>query len=86
MAKDGAKSQEDYKLKDMKPDLGEKWPHGGQRGGSGWISSERVASTYDLVEQMFYLYVRVVKAKDLPPNPVTSNCDPYVECMRASPM
>ncbi|CDY70344.1 BnaA03g55080D, partial [Brassica napus] len=79
MAKDGAKSQEDYKLKDMKPDLGEKWPHGGQRGGSGWISSERVASTYDLVEQMFYLYVRVVKAKDLPPNPVTSNCDPYVE-------
>uniref|UniRef100_A0A1J3J4U6 Multiple C2 and transmembrane domain-containing protein 2 n=1 Tax=Noccaea caerulescens TaxID=107243 RepID=A0A1J3J4U6_NOCCA len=78
-AKDGAKSQEDYNLKDMKPDLGEKWPHGGQRGGSGWISSERVASTYDLVEQMFYLYVRVVKAKDLPPNPVTSNCDPYVE-------
>ena len=28
---------------------------------------------------MFYLYVRVVKAKDLPPNPVTSNVDPYVE-------
>lgn len=78
-AKDGAKSQEDYKLKDMKPELGERWPHGGQRGGTGWIGSERAASTYDLVEQMFYLYVRVVKAKDLPPNPVTSNCDPYVE-------
>ncbi|KAF7818977.1 FT-interacting protein 1 [Senna tora] len=73
------KEQDDYKLKDTKPELGEKWPHGGQRGGSGWISSERATSTYDLVEQMFYLYVRVVKAKDLPPNPVTGNCDPYVE-------
>lgn len=73
------KEQDDYKLKDTKPQLGEKWPHGGQRGGSGWISSERATSTYDLVEQMFYLYVRVEKAKDLPPNPVTGNCDPYVE-------
>ena len=70
---------EDYKLKDTKPQLGERWPHGGFRGGGGWISSERATSTYDLVEQMFYLYVRVVKAKDLPPNPVTGNCDPYVE-------
>ncbi|RDX82197.1 FT-interacting protein 1, partial [Mucuna pruriens] len=72
-------NQEDYKLKDTKPELGERWPHGGQRGGSGWLYSERATSTYDLVEQMFYLYVRVVKAKDLPPNPVTSNVDPYVE-------
>ncbi|KAF2307813.1 hypothetical protein GH714_032049 [Hevea brasiliensis] len=70
--------QEDFKLKDTKPQLGERWPHGG-RGGGGWISSDRATSTYDLVEQMFYLYVRVVKAKDLPPNPVTGNCDPYVE-------
>lgn len=70
---------EDYKLKDTKPQLGERWPHGGLRGGGGWISSERATSTYDLVEQMFYLYVRVVKAKDLPPNPFTGNCDPYVE-------
>ncbi|XP_054778263.1 FT-interacting protein 1 isoform X2 [Prosopis cineraria] len=73
------KEQEDYKLKDTKPELGEKWPHGGQRGGSGWIASDRATSTYDLVEQMFYLYVRVEKAKNLPPNPVTGNCDPYVE-------
>ncbi|MCH93432.1 multiple C2 and transmembrane domain-containing protein 2-like, partial [Trifolium medium] len=70
---------DDYKLKDTKPELGEKWPHGGQRGGTGWIYSERATSTYDLVEQMFYLYVRVVKAKELPPNPVTGNVDPYVE-------
>ncbi|KAI9077275.1 hypothetical protein K1719_040719 [Acacia pycnantha] len=73
------KEQDDYKLKDTKPELGEKWPHGGQRGGSGWIATDRATSTYDLVEQMFYLYVRVAKAKDLPPNPVTGNCDPYVE-------
>ncbi|KAI5671522.1 hypothetical protein M9H77_11886 [Catharanthus roseus] len=70
---------DDYKIKDTKPQLGERWPHGGVRGGGGWISSERVTSTYDLVEQMYYLYVRVVKARDLPPNPVTGSCDPYVE-------
>lgn len=70
---------DDYKIKDTKPQLGERWPHGGFRGGGGWISSERVTSTYDLVEQMYYLYVRVVKARDLPPNPVTGSCDPYVE-------
>ncbi|CBI30047.3 unnamed protein product, partial [Vitis vinifera] len=28
---------------------------------------------------MYYLYVRVVKAKDLPTNAVTGGCDPYVE-------
>ncbi|KAG8646805.1 hypothetical protein MANES_09G031600v8 [Manihot esculenta] len=71
--------QEDFKLKDTKPQLGERWPHGGARGGGGWISSDRATSTYDLVEQMFYLYVRVVKAKDLPTNPVTGNIDPYIE-------
>ncbi|CAI9779448.1 unnamed protein product [Fraxinus pennsylvanica] len=71
--------QDEYKIKDTKPQLGERWPHGGVRGGGGWISSDRVTSTYDLVEQMYYLYVRVVKAKDLPTNPLTGNCDPYVE-------
>lgn len=71
--------QEDYKLKDTKPQLGERWPHGGIRGAGGWIGSERATSTYDLVEQMFYLYVRVEKAKDLPTNPVTGSCDPYIE-------
>ncbi|GFY93623.1 C2 calcium/lipid-binding plant phosphoribosyltransferase family protein [Actinidia rufa] len=49
------------------------------RGGGGWISSERATSSYDLVEQMYYLYARVVKAKDLPTNPVTGSCDPYIE-------
>ncbi|MBA0713234.1 hypothetical protein Golax_012277 [Gossypium laxum] len=74
-----ANQKEEFKLKDTKPQLGERWPHGGTRGGGGWISSERATSTYDLVEQMFYLYVRVVKAKDLPTNPVTGTIDPYVE-------
>ncbi|XWS56216.1 hypothetical protein CRYUN_Cryun09bG0067100 [Craigia yunnanensis] len=64
-----ANQREEFKLKDTKPQLGERWPHGGMRGGGGWISSERATITYDLVEQMFYLYVRVVKAKDLPTNP-----------------
>ncbi|KAJ4728953.1 C2 domain-containing protein [Melia azedarach] len=72
-------NQEDYKLKSTKPQLGERWPHGGIRGAGGWIGSERATSTYDLVEQMFYLYVRVEKARDLPTNPVTGNCDPYIE-------
>lgn len=71
--------KDDFKLKNTKPQLGERWPHGGPRGGGGWISSERATSTYDLVEQMFYLYVRVVKAKDLPTNPVTGSFDPYME-------
>ncbi|PHT65001.1 hypothetical protein T459_29426 [Capsicum annuum] len=71
--------QDDFKAKETKPQLGQRWPHGGFRGGGGWITSDRVTSTYDLVEQMHFLYVRVVKARDLPPNPVTGSCDPYVE-------
>ncbi|XP_050385201.1 FT-interacting protein 1 [Argentina anserina] len=72
--------EEDYDLKDTNPQLGERWPNGGAYGGRGWMSGgERYTSTYDLVEQMFYLYVRVVKAKDLPPSSITASCDPYVE-------
>ncbi|GKV27521.1 hypothetical protein SLEP1_g36687 [Rubroshorea leprosula] len=70
---------EDYNLKDTNPQLGERWPSGGVYGGRGWMSGERFASTYDLVEQMFYLYVRVVKAKNLAPSSITGSCDPYVE-------
>ncbi|XVF01674.1 hypothetical protein REPUB_Repub04eG0108800 [Reevesia pubescens] len=43
------------------------------------MNGERFTSTYDLVEQMFYLYVRVMKAKDLFPSFVTGSCNPYVE-------
>uniref|UniRef100_A0A0D3GIN8 C2 domain-containing protein n=1 Tax=Oryza barthii TaxID=65489 RepID=A0A0D3GIN8_9ORYZ len=79
---------EDFQLKDTNPLLGEQWPKGAAGparpavggGIAGWLGLEKPSSTYDLVEQMFFLYVRVVKAKDLPPNPITgSPMDPYVE-------
>ncbi|KAJ8748802.1 hypothetical protein K2173_011358 [Erythroxylum novogranatense] len=73
-------SEDDYNLKETNPQLGERWPSGGVYGGRGWMNNgDRFASTYDLVEQTFYLYVRVVKAKDLPPSTITGSCDPYVE-------
>ncbi|XP_031490469.1 FT-interacting protein 7-like [Nymphaea colorata] len=40
---------------------------------------DKTASTYDLVEQLEFLYVSVVKAKDLPAMDVSGSCDPYVE-------
>ncbi|GKC07915.1 FT-interacting protein 1 [Tanacetum coccineum] len=49
-AKPAAGKDDDYKIKDTKPQL-----------------------------QMHYLYVRVEKARDLPINPLTASCDPYVE-------
>ncbi|KAJ3677995.1 hypothetical protein LUZ60_001798 [Juncus effusus] len=43
------------------------------------LQNEKIASTYDLVEQMRYLYVAVVKARDLPSKDITGSLDPYVE-------
>ncbi|KAH6823949.1 C2 calcium/lipid-binding plant phosphoribosyltransferase family protein [Perilla frutescens var. hirtella] len=43
----------EYALKETSPHL-------------GGVSRDKTSSTYDLVEQMQYLYVRVVKARDLP--------------------
>ncbi|CAA2974438.1 FT-interacting 1-like [Olea europaea subsp. europaea] len=60
--------QEDYSLKETKPHLG-----------GGKVTGDKLTSTYDLVEQMEYLYVRVVKARDLPGKDVTGSCDPFVE-------
>ncbi|KAF5744228.1 C2 calcium/lipid-binding plant phosphoribosyltransferase family protein [Tripterygium wilfordii] len=40
---------------------------------------DKITSTYDLVEQMHYLYVSVVKARDLPVMDVSGSLDPYVE-------
>ncbi|GLT39695.1 hypothetical protein SLA2020_138720 [Shorea laevis] len=59
---------EDFTLKETNPPLG-----------GGKVTGDKLTSTYDLVEQMQYLYVRVVKAKDLPGKDVTGSCDPYVE-------
>ncbi|KAL5976026.1 FT-interacting protein 3 [Asimina triloba] len=59
---------EEFRLKETSPHLG-----------GGRVAGDKLTSTYDLVEQMQYLYVRVVKAKELPPKDVTGSCDPYVE-------
>ncbi|XP_062030246.1 multiple C2 domain and transmembrane region protein 6 [Rosa rugosa] len=45
----------------------------------GGYTGDKTSSTYDLVEQMHYLYVSVVKARDLPTMDVTGSLDPYVE-------
>ncbi|KAI3840053.1 hypothetical protein MKW92_014275 [Papaver armeniacum] len=58
----------DFSLKETAPHLG-----------GGGLTGDKLTSTYDLVEQMQYLYVRVVKAKDLPGKDATGCCDPYVE-------
>ncbi|CBI40337.3 unnamed protein product, partial [Vitis vinifera] len=64
----------DYQLKETSPILG-----GGQIVGGRVIRADKPASTYDLVEQMHYLFVRVVKARDLPTKDVTGSLDPFVE-------
>ncbi|KAJ0021071.1 hypothetical protein Pint_31229 [Pistacia integerrima] len=60
----------DFALKETSPKIG---------AGAGAVTGDKLSCTYDLVEQMQYLYVRVVKAKDLPGKDVTGSCDPYVE-------
>ncbi|KAL2892240.1 FT-interacting protein 1 [Bienertia sinuspersici] len=64
----------DYKLKETSPMLG-----GGRVVGGRVVRSNKPATTYDLVEQMTFLFVRVVKARDLPNMDVTGSLDPYVE-------
>lgn len=64
----------DYALKETNPFLG-----GGQIVGGRVIRADKPSSTYDLVEQMYFLFVRVVKARDLPSTDVTGSLDPYVE-------
>ena len=80
---------EDHKAKDAAPapQVKEQWPagSGSRSAGAGWLDglgsgeSQRLASAYDLVETMHYLYVRVVKARGLPASAVTGGCSPYVE-------
>lgn len=65
----------DYALKETSPFLG-----GGRVVGGRVIRTDKTAScTYDLVEQMQFLFVRVVKARELPAMDVTGSLDPYVE-------
>ncbi|XP_015896118.3 multiple C2 domain and transmembrane region protein 7 [Ziziphus jujuba] len=64
----------DYALKETSPFLG-----GGRVVGGRVIHGDKTASTYDLVERMYFLYVRVVKARELPAMDVTGSIDPFVE-------
>lgn len=73
----GSSSQPvDYAVKETSPILG-----GGRVVGGHVIPGDRfsISSTYDLVEKMQYLFIRVVKARDLPSKDVTGSLDPYVE-------
>ncbi|KOM50774.1 hypothetical protein LR48_Vigan08g160100 [Vigna angularis] len=58
----------EFALKETSPNIG-----------AGAVTRDKLSCTYDLVEQMQYLYVRVVKATDLPAKDVTGSLDPYVE-------
>ncbi|XP_021767177.1 FT-interacting protein 1-like [Chenopodium quinoa] len=60
----------DYELVETRPPVA---AHMGYRKG------DTIGSTYDLVEQMHYLYASVVKARDLPVMDITGSLDPYVE-------
>ncbi|XP_030457154.1 FT-interacting protein 7-like [Syzygium oleosum] len=64
----------EYSVKETSPYLG-----GGRIVGGRVIPAERPNNTYDLVEKMQYLFVRVVKARDLPAKDLTGSLDPYVE-------
>lgn len=49
----------------------------GYSSNDGWAAP---TMSYDLVQQMQYLYVSVAKARNLQPSPITGRgCDPYVE-------
>ncbi|KAG5575907.1 hypothetical protein H5410_056041 [Solanum commersonii] len=45
----------------------------------GYWGRDKTASTYDLVEPMHFLYINVVKARDLPVMDISGSLDPYVE-------
>ncbi|CAH8371332.1 unnamed protein product [Eruca vesicaria subsp. sativa] len=66
----------DFSVKETSPFLG-----GGQIiGGRVVRGTQRPSSgTYDLVEEMRFLFVRVVKARDLPDRDLSGSLDPYVE-------
>ncbi|KAK7394793.1 hypothetical protein VNO78_15332 [Psophocarpus tetragonolobus] len=67
---------QEFKVKETSPTLG-----GGKVVGGRVIPGNKAAtsSSYDLVERMQYLFVRVVKARDLPSMDITGSLDPYVE-------
>jgi len=69
----GPQQPVDFQLKETSPTLG------GGRVIGGRVYPGQKAGAYDLVEKMQYLFVRVVKARDLPNMDITGSLDPYVE-------
>ncbi|GJN01225.1 hypothetical protein PR202_ga18472 [Eleusine coracana subsp. coracana] len=63
-----------YGLVETKPPLPAKM---GPRAAAA--AAAKIASTYDMVEAMSYLFVSVIKARDLPTKDVTGALDPFVE-------
>ncbi|XVF33745.1 hypothetical protein REPUB_Repub17cG0195000 [Reevesia pubescens] len=59
----------DFSIKETKPNIG-----GGRVSGS-----EKLTSSLDLVEETHFLFVRVVKARDLRCNNASGTCDPLVD-------
>ncbi|TYI41313.1 hypothetical protein ES332_A01G011100v1 [Gossypium tomentosum] len=59
----------DFSLKETSPNIG------GDRVSGG----EKLTSSFDLVEKMEFLFVRIVRARDLPLKAVNGIIDPYVE-------
>ncbi|XVF24418.1 hypothetical protein REPUB_Repub13aG0126100 [Reevesia pubescens] len=61
----------EFSLREIKANIG-----GGRVSGSG---REKLTSSFDLVEQMQFLFVRIVRARDLPLKTVNRIIDPFVE-------
>ncbi|XP_074325998.1 multiple C2 domain and transmembrane region protein 5-like [Apium graveolens] len=74
MYSDSTSQPMEYALKETSPFLG-----GGRIVGGRVKPADKLAKTYDLVEPMQFLFVRIVKARDLPNMDVTGSLDPYVE-------
>lgn len=66
----GQKPPPNYGLVETRPPLAARM---------GYRGADKTSTTYDLVERMHFLYVNVVKARDLPAMDVTGSLDPYVE-------
>lgn len=63
------KQQEDFSLKETTPNIN----------AGRVISGDRLPTAFDLVEQMQFLFARVVRAKDLPETGKSDTCNPFVE-------
>ncbi|KAL5077995.1 hypothetical protein RYX36_016979 [Vicia faba] len=63
------KQREDFSLKETTPNIN----------AGRVISGDRLPTAFDLVEQMQFLFARVVRAKDLPETGKSDTCNPFVE-------